>query len=216
MERDPHADGPIEQTGVEPRDANAAVVLVHGRGARARGMLDLAREFGVDDNVTYLAPQAHRGTWYPRSFLEPIEANEPHLTSALTRLDDVVGDLVDEGISLERIVLLGFSQGGCLATEYAARNARPYGGVVAFSGGVIGPEGTPREYDGSMDATQVFLGCSDRDPHIPEKRVHETADVFDDLGCDVETRIYEGMGHGINEDEVAAVSELIDDAAVNG
>ena len=212
MSNDPHGGQPIERAGADLADASAAMILVHGRGARARGMLGLADEIGRDD-VAYLAPQAARGTWYPNSFLADLESNQPHLESALGLLGDVLEEVTtddgDGSVPLDRTVLLGFSQGGCLATEYAARNADRYGGVVALSGGLIGPEGTPREYDGSMDETPVFVGCGDQDPHIPVERVEETARTFEDLEADVEKRIYEGVGHTVLEDELEYVRELV-------
>ena len=209
---DPHGDQPVERTGVQPAEANASVVLVHGRGARARGMLDFAQEIHRDD-VHYVAPQAARGTWYPQSFMAPVEANEPYLTSALDRLATVLDDLNGAGIPPEHVVLLGFSQGACLTSEYAARNARRYGGVVALSGGLIGPDGTEFEYDGSMGGTPAFLGCGDQDPHIPVERVEETALVFANRDADVEKRIYEGMGHGVIPDEIEYVRELVGNVA---
>ncbi|WP_246999520.1 alpha/beta hydrolase [Halosolutus gelatinilyticus] len=215
----PHSDQPIERAGSSLADASAAVILVHGRGARASGMLGMANEIGRDD-VAYVAPQARRGSWYPNSFLADLESNQPHLDSALEFIGETVeavttGDLDDagDGLPLDRIVLLGFSQGGCLATEYAARNADRYGGVVALSGGLIGPEDTPREYDGSMDGTPVFIGCGDRDPHIPVDRVEESARAFEALDADVETRIYEGVGHTVLEDELEYVRGLVADVA---
>jgi phospholipase/carboxylesterase len=212
MTDDPHGGQPIKRAGADLDEAAAAMILVHGRGARARGMLGFATEIGRDD-VAYVAPQAQRGTWYPNSFLADIESNQPHLDSALELLDGVVGDVTtndgDGSVPLERTILLGFSQGGCLATEYAARNADRYGGVVALSGGLIGPEGTPREYEGSMDGTPVFVGCGDRDQHIPVDRVEETARVFEGLDADVEKRIYEGVGHTVLEDELEYVRELV-------
>lgn len=220
MTSGPHGDRPIERAGPDLADAAAAMILVHGRGARARGMLGMAEGIGHDD-VAYVAPQAQRGSWYPTSFLADLEDNQPHLDSALELLDETVagvtaGELGDDGgggadgggIPLDRIVLLGFSQGGCLATEYAARNADRYGGVVALSGGLIGPEGTPREYGGSMDGTPVFIGCGDQDPHIPVDRVEESAHAFADLAADVEKRIYEGVGHTVLEDELEYVRDL--------
>ena len=214
----PHSDQPIEHAGPALADAAAALVLVHGRGARATGMLGLANETGTDD-VAFLAPQAQRGTWYPNSFLAPLDSNQPHLDSALDCIDRLVADIaagtVDEdggdGIPRDRIIILGFSQGGCLATEYAARNADRYGGIVALSGGLIGPEGTSRAYDGSMEATPVFVGCGDQDQHIPVDRVEETARVFRDLDADVEKRLYEGIGHTVLEDELEYVRELVAD-----
>ncbi|WP_132059818.1 alpha/beta hydrolase [Halorussus amylolyticus] len=206
----PHQNQSLATAGADPEDATAGVVMVHGRGASAQSILGMAREFGVDD-VAYVAPQAQRGTWYPNSFMAPIPSNEPHLTSALEAVGDAISTLSNAGIPEDRILLLGFSQGACLSSEFVARNARRYGGLAAFSGGLIGPEGTPRDYDGSLDGTPVFLGCSDRDPHIPVERVHETADVFEAMDADVTERIYEGMGHTVNEDEIEFVADLLAD-----
>ena len=207
----PHQGQPLETAGANLDEAEAAVALIHGRGATAASMLQFAREFEAeaDDGIAYLAPQAQRSTWYPQSFLAPMESNQPHLSSALRRVGEVLTRVEDAGITAERTMLVGFSQGACLASEYVARNARRYGGLAALSGGVIGPEGTPRDYDGSVDGTPVFLGCSDRDPHIPLERVRETAEVFEDLDGDVTERIYEGMGHTVNDDELAFVSEMV-------
>jgi len=188
--------------------ANAAVVLIHGRGASAEGMLSLADAFAVP-GIAYVAPQAQGMTWYPHSFLAPLAANEPSLSRALATVGSVVGDLAAKGVPRERIVLLGFSQGACLALEYAARNASRWGGVVALSGGLIGPEGLPRSYAGTLDGTPVFLGCSDVDAHIPLDRVHDSADIMARLGGTVTKRIYPGMGHTIIADEVAHVQELL-------
>lgn len=212
MVDDPHRDQPVERAGADLADASAAAVLVHGRGARARGMLEFATEIDRDD-VAYLAPQARGGSWYPQSFLAPLEANEPALASALGAVDDVLETVADGGVPRERTVLLGFSQGACLASEYAARNAGRYGGVVALSGGLIGPEGTPREYEGTMAGTPAFFGCGDRDPHIPPDRVHESARTFEELEADVTKRLYEGVGHEILEDELEFVRDLFEDVS---
>jgi len=206
----PHQGQPLATAGADPEDAAAGAVLVHGRGASARSILGMAGEFGVED-VAYVAPQARRGSWYPNSFMAPMDSNEPGLSSALQAVADALETLTDAGIPRDRVLLLGFSQGACLASEFVARNARRYGGLAAYSGGVIGPEGTPRDYEGSVEGTPVFIGCSDRDPHIPLERVHETADVFEDLGGDVTERIYEGMGHTVNDDEIAFVADLLAD-----
>jgi predicted esterase len=194
--------------GPQLDEADAAVVALHGRGATARGILQVVAQLDVD-GVAGVAPQATRNTWYPTGFMEPIEQNEPWLSAALSMLEGLVESVEGEGVPAERIVLLGFSQGACLASEFLARNARRYGGHVAFSGGLIGPPGTPRDYEGSLDGTPAFLGCSDRDPHIPEERVHETADVLTELGADVTTRIYEGMGHTVNQDELEAARGVL-------
>jgi predicted esterase len=188
--------------------ARTAVVMIHGRGDSAAGILGLASALD-QPGTAFVAPQASNHTWYPNSFLAPIASNEPWLSSAL----DVIGGVLDQvgqaGIPAERTVLLGFSQGACLASEYAARNAQRYGGLVALSGGLIGPDGTPRDYAGTLAGTPVFLGCSDIDPHIPVERVHETAAVLERLGAEVDKRIYPGFGHSVNQDEVDAVRALL-------
>lgn len=205
---DPHQDQPVLATGRPLDEANAALVMIHGRGASAAGMLDLADEL-PHEQVAYIAPQAADGTWYPFPFLSPIERNEPYLSSALKRVGDVVAEIIAAGIAADRIVLLGFSQGACLSSEFVARNARRYGGLVVLSGGLIGPEGTPRDYPGSLDGTPVFLGCSDVDPHIPVERVHESAEVLERLGGVVTKRIYPGMPHTVNSDEIRWTRELL-------
>jgi len=204
----PHEGQPVVTSGASLSDATAAMVLVHGRGATARSILALANEFDYDD-IVFIAPQAAQNTWYPQSFLAPLESNQPHLSSALELVGTLVSDIRSAGIPSERTFLLGFSQGACLATEFVARNAREYGGVAAFSGGLIGPDDTPREYDGSLDGTPVYLGCGDRDPHIPVERVHETEAVFTDLGGSVTERIFDGMGHGVVQEEVAHVDRML-------
>jgi predicted esterase len=157
----------------------------------------------------YLAPQAANNTWYPFTFLAPMQQNEPWLSSALARVGEIVASVEAAGIPPQRIVLGGFSQGACLASEFMARNARRYGGLLAFSGGLIGPPGTPRAYAGSLDGTPVFMGCSDVDAHIPKKRVEETADVLERLGAQVTMRLYPGMGHTINADEINHARTLL-------
>ncbi len=205
---DPHADQPVETAGAPLADAEAAVVLTHGRGATAAGMLDIARQLDVA-GVAYRALQANRRTWYPNSFMASIESNEPYLSSALAFLNRVVDDAREAGLNRDRIVFVGFSQGACLASEYVARNATRFGGLAALSGGLIGPEGTDFDYGGDLDGTPVFLGCSDVDPHIPVERVHETRDVLEALGGNVTEQIYEGMGHTINRAELDQVREIV-------
>jgi len=204
----PHRDQPVRTGGAALDDAQAAMILLHGRGASARGMLRLADALDVP-GVAYLAPQAAMRSWYPQSFTAPREQNEPELASALQVVTDTIENVQATGLGPERVVLLGFSQGACLATTYAAENPQRYGGVVGLSGGLIGPEGTPFEYDGSLDGTPVVLGCSDRDPYIPLERVQETDDVLRAMDAEVTTRIYEGLGHTTNEDELQHVRTLL-------
>lgn len=208
-ERDPHGGQRVVAAGRALGEASAAMILVHGRGASAESILQLAHELGRPD-FAFLAPQASGYTWYPYSFLAPLEANEPYLTSALGRVDAVVEHVLDAGVPAERLLLLGFSQGACLTLEYVARHARRYGGVAGLTGGLIGPEGTPRDYAGSLDGTPVFLGTSDPDPHVPVARVEETARVLRQLGAQVTTRVYPGRGHTVNEDELEHVRAMMD------
>ena len=207
----PHQEQPVLEAGAPLADARAAMILLHGRGASAQGMLALADELGVPD-VAYRAPQAARRSWYPQSFTAPFEENEPDLSAALRVIDDLIDQLCETNVTEEQIVLLGFSQGACLATEYAARHPQRYGGVVGLSGGLIGPEDTTFDYDGTLDGTPVFLGCSDQDPYIPLERVEETAEVLRHLGATVTKRIYEGMGHTTNEDELTHARTLLKQA----
>jgi predicted esterase len=171
-------------------------------------MLGLAHELGTTD-VAFLAPQAAEHTWYPHSFLAPLEENQPWLGSALRRLAGLVGDLAAQGVPTSRVALVGFSQGGSLLSEFAARHAQRYAGIVILSGGLIGPPGTPRDYAGFFEATPVFLGSSDVDPHVPRERVAETARVFRSMGAAVDERIYRGLGHTVNDDEIEVLRELL-------
>lgn len=205
----PHQNGTVEKAGAPPAEAEAAMILVHGRGATAAGMLGLAREFGVP-GFRFLAPQASGHTWYPYSFLEEIPKNQPGLNSGLQALADLFSRLDEESIPAERTVLLGFSQGACLATEYAARHPRRYGAVVGYSGGLIGPDVDPDAYSGDLEGTPVFLGCSSNDPHIPEERVDATADIMETLGGEVTKIIYPNMGHTVNEDEINYTRQLME------
>jgi len=205
---DPHDGQPVLHYGAPIDSARLAAICVHGRGASAEDILSVAPEFGTDD-VAYLAPQAADRSWYPYSFLTPIQKNEPWLTSALGLLTKLVSSLEAQGYASDRIVLLGFSQGACLSLEFAARNPHRYAAVIGFSGGLIGPPGTPRDYQGSLTGTPILLGCSDIDAHIPLERVHETTEVLRRMGATVDERIYKGMGHTINADELEAARRLV-------
>ncbi len=208
----PHAGTRLLAVGEPLESAQAVMLMVHGRGATAEDILSLAEELDVS-GFAYVAPQAAGNTWYPYPFLAPMEMNEPWLSSALSVVGGTVRLLGSKGFSPERIAVLGFSQGACLVTEYVARNARRYGGVVGLSGGLIGPDGTPRAYPGSMEGTPVFLGCSDVDPHIPKERVYETERVFEKLGGEVTARLYRNMGHTVNMDEIEFARGIMRKAA---
>ena len=205
---DPHANQPVLTAGPTPEKADATVLLIHGRGADAESMLSLHGELAAQ-NLTAIAPQAAGNTWYPHSFLAPLDANQPYLDSALGRLGSLVADLLARGIPSERIVVLGFSQVACLTSEFVARHPRRYGAVIALTGGLIGPPGTPRNYPGSLAGTPVFLGSSDPDPHVPFERVKETEAVLRRMGAKVELRRYPGMPHTINEDELDVCRKLL-------
>jgi len=204
----PHEGQPLLTAG-EPLDrATAAMVMVHGRGAAVEDILALTAEMNQSGFV-YLAPQAAQNSWYPNSFLAPIQSNEPGLSSGLAVIASILAQLAEAGISAERTILLGFSQGACLSLEFAARNAQRYGGLVGLSGGLIGPDGTPRKYAGSLEGTPVFLGCSDADFHIPKERVEHSAEVLQRLGGNVTKRLYPHMGHTVIRDEVRFVRGMM-------
>jgi predicted esterase len=208
----PHQGRPAATAGESLDRARAAMILLHGRGATAADILALAVELARDGSgagFAFLAPQAAGNTWYANSFLAPLASNEPGLSSALAVVASLLDRLAGAGLPPERTLLLGFSQGACLALEFAARQARRYGGVAGLSGGLIGPEGTPRDYAGSLAGTPVFLGCSDADPHIPKGRVEHSAEVLRRLGGDVTMRLYPGLGHTVNADELAAVRRMM-------
>ena len=197
----------ILQAGEELPGARAAMILLHGRGATAEDILTIASEV-QQPGWAYLAPQAADNTWYPNPFTAPIESNEPYLTAALDTVSRVV-ERVEARVPAQRIVLLGFSQGACLTLEWAARNARRYGAVIGLSGGLIGPDGTSRAYEGGFDGTPVFLGCSDIDPHIPMQRVVEAGEVLKRMGAEVMVRFYPGMAHTVSVEELATIRELM-------
>jgi phospholipase/carboxylesterase/glyoxalase family protein len=210
----PHQGQPVRTAGEPIGRAQAALLMVHGRGARAEDILSLVDQL-AQPGFAYLAPQAADNTWYPNRFLDPISSNEPWLSSALAFVGEVLDQIMDAGISPGRVILLGFSQGACLTLEFAARNARRYGGLVGLSGALIGPDGTPREYTGSLAGTPVFLGCSDVDFHVPKERVGETAEVLRRLGGEVIERLFPNLDHSINQDEIDFIRSMMS-TLVNG
>jgi predicted esterase len=212
---DPHAGQPVISAGPAPEQADATLVLVHGRGASAESMLPLYEALRLD-TIAAVAPQAAGHTWYPYSFLAPTESNQPYLDSALRKIESIVADLLRRGTPSERIALMGFSQGACLTTEFVARHPRRYAAVMGLTGGLIGPPGTPRNYPGTMNGMPVFLGCSDPDPHIPFERVLETENVFRRMGATVEVRRYPGMAHTVNNDEIDACRALLEPLVARG
>lgn len=205
----PHGGARIHAAGIPIDTARAALILVHGRGASAEDILELGNEWRAP-GFALLAPQAANFTWYPRTFLAPLDQNEPDLSSALSLLAALVAEVENHGIPPARQILIGFSQGGCLALEFAGRNPRRWGGVVALSGGLIGPPGRRWNFQGSLEGTPVFLGCSDTDPHIPADRVLESSVEMERIGGEVDARLYPGLGHTVNRDELKAVQALID------
>lgn len=203
----PHRSQPVYALGEGLKTAQAVFVMIHGRGATAESLLSLSGEIRAP-GLAFIAPQASGYTWYPYSFLEPLESNQPHLDSALAAVDSLITQLEDLGKPTQQIFLLGFSQGACLAVEYVRRHPRRYGGLFGLSGGLIGPPGTKFEAAGSLEGTPVFLGCSDQDPHIPAWRVQESGQVFELMQAEVTQRLYPGLGHTVNLDEIKVINTI--------
>ena len=209
MTTDIHRNGAIHRFGEPVDKAAGAVVLLHGRGGSAEDILQLGKEMYLP-GLAYLAPQAANNTWYPYSFLAPIEQNEPWLTSALNKLGKIVEDISHDGIPREKIVIAGFSQGACLASEFVARNAVTFGGLIAFSGGLIGPPGTEFRYAGNVGGTRAFFfGGADPDVHVPWQRVRESASVLSAMAAEVLLRRYPGMPHTTSQQEIEEAKKLI-------
>lgn len=206
---DPHAGQPVVEAGAPLGHGPVVVIMVHGRNAGPANILDLVPRLARPE-VTYLAPAAAGRTWYPHSFLADVATNEPGLSSGLAVLDRLVARVEGAGIPRARVVLLGFSQGACLTAEFAVRHASRFGGVVVYSGGVVGPPGTAWDESGRFDGTPIFFGCSDRDSHVPEARVTESAELCARMGATVARRIYPGMGHLVNDDEILWTRGLLD------
>ncbi|MFP4112853.1 MAG: alpha/beta hydrolase [Spirochaetota bacterium] len=206
-----HEGQPLLHEGPDLALASAAMIMIHGRGATAGDIMGLSSQF-PHPNLAFLAPQAEGRSWYPYSFLVPTQQNEPGITSGMTVINSLVMEAEFHAIPRENVFILGFSQGACLALEFAARHPARYGGVFGLSGGLIGPPGTAWESEESLEGTPVFIGCSDVDPHIPQSRVEESAEALRGLGADVELQIYPGMGHVISGAELEAVNAIISNA----
>jgi predicted esterase len=206
----PHAGQPVLRMGADPATARAAMIMIHGRSAGPANILDLVPALQRPDFL-YMAPAASGGTWYPFSFMSPRDRNEPGISSGLAVIESLVTDLIRQGFTSRQIMLLGFSQGACLTSEFSIRHPRRYGGVMALSGGLIGEPGANwDDATTSLDGTPVFLGCSDVDSHIPAERVLESEAVFRRLGADVTRKLYPGMGHLVNADEIEHVQRAMD------
>ncbi|GAB3892642.1 alpha/beta hydrolase [Spirosoma agri] len=204
-----HNPNNIRTAGKPLEEASKVMIMVHGRGGSANDILSLAGHIN-DTDFAFIAPEAQSNTWYPYSFLRPTQENEPYLSSALDVLASLRARLqADFNFKMPQVYWLGFSQGACLLLEYIARNPTQYGGVFGLSGGLIGPEGTPRNYEGTFDNTPIFLGCSDHDSHVPKERVLESEGIFRGMGAEVTAKLYPNFPHSINEDELKIVNLLI-------
>ena len=206
----PHEGAPVMRRGAELKDAKGAVVLLHGRGGSAQDRLALAEAVGASElrDVAWLAPQAAGGTWYPLSFLAPREQNEPWLAAALDVVRHTVGQAMEAGVPAEKIVLAGFSQGACLATEFVAQHPRRYGALLAFTGGLIG-ERLEESYPGKLEGMPAMFFSGDPDPHVPWSRVEESVRVLEGMGAEVGARRYAGRPHTITAEEVQIAGELL-------
>lgn len=204
----PHAQSPVLSAGAKLDEASAAVILLHGRGATAEDILSLSSYLDFPDTA-FLAPQAEGYSWYPNRFIAPLESNEPYLSAALSKVDEIVKQVEANGIASNKIFIGGFSQGACLAAEYVIRHPRPYGGLIVFSGGYIGPLGESRKAARDLGSMPVFIGCSNIDPHIPLQRVKETTELLSEMGANVTEQIYPNMGHTIVDEEIELARVLI-------
>ena len=204
----PHSAEKILTGGAELQSAEKAMIMIHGRGADASSILELSSQLR-GDSIAFIAPQAEGFTWYPYRFIEKREANEPGISSGLALIDSIITALNKHRIARKDIFLLGFSQGACLAVDYAARNPDKYAGIFCLSGGLIGEKIEAADYTGDMQQTPVFLGCSENDFHIPEARVHESAEIFKSLNAKVTKKLYPNLGHTINRDEIDIINQIL-------
>ena len=220
----PHAGQRLVSAGAPVHRARFAAIMLHGRGGGPEDMIGLADHLALP-NLAVLAPEAAGRSWWPDSFLAPLSANESGLGSGLSVVTALLEDLSEQGFGPERIVIVGFSQGACLALETTSRLARPFRAAAALSGGLIGTGeagGPPQDdlygrpaklfaYDGRLDGVPVLLGCHERDPHIPLARVRESAEVLDTMGATTETLVIPGTGHGIIAEEAVWLRKQLND-----
>ena len=200
----------IKVDGVGIANAQGILLLLHGRGGTAEDIISFATAHLKPTAATHIiAPQATNYSWYPNSFLEPVTKNQPWLDSALELLGVIVADVERKGFSSQQIVIAGFSQGACLSLEFAARNAKQYGGVIAFTGGLIGEILDKKKYLGDFNKTKIFIGNSNQDPHVPLKRSEESKNILEQLNANVTLKVYPRMRHTINEDEIDWVNQHI-------
>jgi predicted esterase len=211
----PHQGMPVRYGGSPVERAKGGMIMLHGRGAGAHDMLKLAEAFD-EPQFFYAAPEAREQSWYPYDFADPVSDNEPGITSGLVVIDDMLKGLSALALPPEQIILFGFSQGACLVLEYAARNPRRYGGVVALSGCLLGPGDEPHDFEGSLEDTPVFLGSGEGDPHFPAQRVTAAADALTSLGAEMTMRLYPEPGHAVNDDEIRRIKGMIQAVEARG
>lgn len=198
----------IQTAGKSLKEAEKVLIMIHGRGADARDILSVASHLNVNE-YALLAPEATNNTWYPHSFMAKPEQNEPWLSSALDLLKEMVDEVTKQGITTENIYFLGFSQGACLALEFVARHAQKFGGVVAFTGGLIGDKINRENYSGNFNGTPIFIGTGNPDPHVPTERVKESADILEKMNAKVHLKVYDGKPHSVSPDEIEEANRLI-------
>ena len=198
----------IVSSGLPLSQATKVVIMVHGRGASPESIISLREHLKLDD-AAILAPRARNNSWYPYSFMAPAEENQPALDSSLKLIQYLVTELLSEGIHPYQLYFLGFSQGACLILEYVARYAEAYGGVIAFTGGLIGEKLVPENYSGDFQSTPLLITTGDPDPHVPLSRVEESVDILKTLNADVHLKIYPGRTHTILMEEIELANQLI-------
>jgi phospholipase/carboxylesterase len=208
LSTDPHGNQPLLERGAPLAEAEGAIILLHGRGGSAEDIVTLGDDLGGPE-FAYLAPQAANHTWYPSSFLAPLKQNEPYLSSALARVESIVELAIATGIPAHKVVIAGFSQGACLASEFVARHPRRYAGLVAFTGGLIGPPDADLTHTGDLEGTPAFFGSGDPDPHVPWQRVQQSAEIFTRMNADVVARRYPGMPHTVTLDEIESARQHV-------